>query len=74
MKYNNKQIALELEATAEGISYYGNALYVALDHPATTANDRQMLRRYLYGSELSSDRFRLQDLAIKIRFYGVYNE
>ena len=68
-KYNSAKIAKELQATADGNSYYGNALYVALDHPEATKNDKQMIMRYLYGSELLADRFRLQDLAIKISNY-----
>jgi hypothetical protein len=69
-KYDHKQIAKELEATANGDSYYGNALYVALDLPWTTQNDKSMLHRYLHGSELKTDRNRLQDFAILTRFGG----
>ncbi len=69
-KYDHKQIAKELEATANGVSYYGNAIYVALDLPWTTQNDRSMLHRYLCGSELKTDRNRLQDFAILTRFNG----
>ena len=69
-KYDHQQIAKELEATANGESYYGNALYVAMELPWTSANDRQMLQRYLHGSELLSDRMRLQDFAIITRFKG----
>lgn len=69
-KYDNVQIAKELEATANGESYYGNALYVALDLPWATANDKAMLHRYLHGSELKTDRHRLQDFAILTRFNG----
>lgn len=67
MGYDLKRIAFELDATANGISYYGNALYVALDLPEITAKEKSMLNRYLYGSELSNDRFLLQELAIKLR-------
>lgn len=70
MAYDNKQIANELQATAQGNTYYGNALYVALDFPFLTRNDRDCIHRYLHGSELSSDRFRLQDIAILIKNNG----
>jgi len=70
MKYDNKKIAKELYATAQGDSYYGNALYTALDFPFITRNDRECLFRYLNGSELLSDRFRLQDIAILIQNNG----
>jgi hypothetical protein len=70
MKYDHTQIAKELEATANGDSYYGNALYVAMDMPWTTQKHKEMLHRYLHGSELSSDRFMLQDFAILTRIEG----
>lgn len=59
----------KLDKIASGHTYFEHALYDALDHPATTNNDKQMLMRYLYGSELSNDRFRLLELAIYIREY-----
>ena len=67
MAYDDERIAHELEQTAQGYSYYGNSLYVALDIPVATDADKRMLHRYLHGSELSTDRIRLQDLAIRIR-------
>jgi hypothetical protein len=70
IKYDHKQIAKELEATASGESYYGDALYVALDFPWTTHNDRAMLRRYLYGSKLKTDKNHLQEFSILTRFEG----
>lgn len=66
MHYDNKQIAKELQATAQGDAYYGNALYVALDFPFLTQKEKACLHRYLHGSELTSDRFQLQDLAIRV--------
>lgn len=66
MKYDSKQIARELQATAQGDAYYGNALYVARDMPQITGNDRDCLTRWLFGTQTSSDRFRLQDIAIEI--------
>jgi len=69
-KYDHIQIAKELEAIALGSSYFGNALYVAMDLPWTTKNDRDMLARYMYGSELKTDSKRLQDFAILTRFAG----
>lgn len=66
MKYDNKQIASELGRTALGESYFGNALYVAMDIPALTQDEKRLLHRYLHGSELSMDHVKLQDLAMKI--------
>lgn len=65
-KYNNKRIAWELERTAMGDGYYGNALYVAMDMAQTTQTDREMLHRYLHGSNLTTDHVKLQDLAMRI--------
>jgi hypothetical protein len=67
MGYDDERIAQELEQTAQGCAYYGNALYVAMDIPVADEADKRMLHRYLHGSELLTDRFLLQDLAIKIR-------
>lgn len=65
-KYNEKRIAWELERTAMGDGYYGNSLYVALDMPQATKADKDMLHRYLHGSNLVIDHVRLQDLALRI--------
>lgn len=70
MKYDLHQIAKELDLTANGESYYGNALYVAMDLPFITKNDKACLMRYLYRGELSSDRFKLQDIATIVRNKG----
>jgi len=71
MKYDNKQVAKELMVTASGDAYYGNALYVALDIPGLTENEKDILKCYLagtypkYGNHIS-----LQDIAIKIANMG----
>ena len=70
MIYDNKQIAKELNATASGESYFGNALYVARDIDFITDNDRQCLTRYLFGNNTETDRFRLQDIANLIENNG----
>lgn len=74
MKYDNKAIANELKATANGDAYHGNSLYVAMDFPWTTNNDRSLLTRYLYGSELLSDRIKLIEFAMLSYNEGVYDE
>lgn len=61
------RIADELDATAHGHAYYGNALYVAKDVPGLTAADRACLDRWATGADTSSDRFDLMDIAIRIR-------
>jgi hypothetical protein len=61
--YDNKAIAKQLEATANGDAYHGNSLYVARDFPWTTNNDRDLLTRYMYGSELLTDKAKLLEFA-----------
>lgn len=70
MSYNHIQISKELDATALGDSYHGNALYVARDMPWATHNDKLMLTRWLNGSQTSSDFHALQDFAILTRNEG----
>jgi hypothetical protein len=66
MSYNAFQIAKELNATALGESYHGNALYVARDIPCVTHNDVQCLNRWLNGTNSASDGWRLQKIAGEI--------
>ena len=73
MTYDPARIAHELTETALGNSYYGNSLYVALDLPCITNNDRDCIIRWLYGSELIQDKFRLQEIAITIREWADEN-
>jgi hypothetical protein len=63
MSYDAFQIAKELNATALGESYYGNALYVARDIPCVTHNDVQCLNRWLNGTNTASDGWRLQEIS-----------
>jgi hypothetical protein len=65
-KYLPKKIAEELIKTALGESYYGNALYVALDFPCLNESDKRCIARYLYGSNLKTDHVHLYDIAYKI--------
>ena len=66
MKYDNNAIARELDHTALGYAYYGNALYVACDFPLS---DEHMatLHRWLDGEQTTNDVQTLQDIAIVIR-------
>ena len=64
--YNEKQIAWELERTALGDGFYGNALRVAKDMPGVTADDRALLDRFATGMSRATDHVDLQDLAMRI--------
>lgn len=66
MAYTLRQICDELQATAEGKAYYGNALYVARDIPGVTDDERNMLSRWLDGSQVGRDRMRLQDMVVRL--------
>ena len=67
MKYDTKQIAAELEATALNTTYQGNALYVALDFACLDRYQKAVLRRWLRGAENVQDGFELQNIANIIR-------
>lgn len=67
MSYNAVTIANELNATALGESYHGNALYVARDIPCVTHNDVQCLNRWLNGTNTTSDGWRLQEISSYIK-------
>ena len=65
-RYSPARIAWELERTAMGDGYYGNALRVAKDLPEVTAEDRSLLDRYATGKQRVTDHIALQDLAWRI--------
>jgi len=65
-KYSPTKIASELIATALGEAYYGNALYVAMDFPVLTADDKSVIRRWLNGKPWNTDHINLQQIALKI--------
>ena len=67
MSYDAFTIAKELNSTALGESYYGNALYVARDIPCVTHNDVQCLNRWLNGTNTASDGWRLQEISSYIK-------
>jgi hypothetical protein len=64
--YNAARVAWELERTAMGDGYYGNALRVAKDIPGLTDDDRALLDRYATGRNAGTDHVALQDLALRI--------
>ena len=66
--YDEARIARELRITASGQSYYGNALYVALDIPCIMASleHKIAIQRYLRGTQSATDHIRLQEAAIMI--------
>ena len=67
MKYDHIQIASELFDTAQTNAYFGNSLRVAKDIPGINPDEVAVLERYLTGRNIKGDRFRLQDISIKVR-------
>src|SRR5690606_20153205 len=65
-QYNHKRIGWELERTAMGDGYYGNALRVAKDIPGLTDQDRAVLDRYATGAQHDTDHIALQDIAMRV--------
>lgn len=68
--YSLEQIAQELDQTAHGFAYHGNALRVAKEVPGVTAADRAVLDRYATGGQRGTDHIALADIAIRIRQGG----
>ena len=64
--YSLKRIAWELERTAMGDGFYGNALRVAKDIPGITPEDRSVLDRYATGTQTCTDHVHLQWLAQRL--------
>lgn len=67
--YNGEQIARELDETAAGQAYHGNALRAAKDFPCLDGTDRHMLDKWATGSNQSGDHWALQRIAVKLREY-----
>jgi hypothetical protein len=65
--YNRERIAWEIEQTASGANYYGNALLVASGMPETTHNDRLVLRQVMFGYHTFDNTERLRAIADNIR-------
>lgn len=64
--YSHARIAWELERTAMGDGFYGNALRVAKDIAGLTSENRSLLDRFLTGLNRGTDHIELQDLALRI--------
>lgn len=65
-RYDQKQIAAELTATALGNAHFGNALRVAKDIPGTTPLECSLLDRFATGRHTAEDGRDLQHFANKL--------
>ena len=70
-KYGPERIAWELDETASGRAYYGNALRVAKDFPGITPEERGVLDAWLTGRATFDPKqnfsWPLQEIAAKLR-------
>ena len=64
--YNYKRIGWELERTAMGDGFYGNALRAAKDILGVSGEDRDVLDRYATGTQRDTDHIALQNIARNI--------
>lgn len=64
---NPHQIARQLDRTALGHAYDGEALRAAKNFKCLDASEQAVLDRYIAGSQRSMDHVALQDVAIQIR-------
>ena len=66
------KLSHRLQNIADGVYFDGGALREAYDlEHTTTANDIQMISRYMHGAEVTADRFRLQDLIVQLSLKGL---
>lgn len=63
------KLADTLDNIALGNSFSASALLEAINHPAVTFNDSQVISRYIWGTEKTGDHLALQQIAIYIREY-----
>lgn len=66
MAYDLLQIARELMATAQNEAYYGNALYVVLDVPGLSEEEKSVVHRYLNRTSYGTDHCALMALANRL--------
>jgi hypothetical protein len=64
--YNARRIAWELERTALGDGFYGNALRVAKDMPGVSSAERALLDKFANGTPGHTDHVALQALALRL--------
>jgi hypothetical protein len=62
-----KKLANTLDEISNGQLYDGKVLSEAYSIPELSQFERAIIQRYINGGQSSSDRFRLQEIAIKIR-------
>lgn len=66
--YDRNAICRELQATANGDAYYGNALYIARDLPELDESDRDELSEWLSGADRKiKGSHSLNDIILKIQ-------
>lgn len=61
-----KKLSQRLQDVAQGEYFDGQALRMAYDSDLLSEGDKKVIARYMHGSEMSFDRFRLQTIVIKL--------
>lgn len=66
VSYDYKRLSWELERTAMGEAFYGNAIRVAKYITGLMNEDLDVLERYSTGTNQGTDHITLQEIALKI--------
>jgi hypothetical protein len=61
----NKPLSERLSDTAIDVTFDGAALRIAYEDESVTETEKNLLMRWMYGSQTLDDRWALQDLSIK---------
>lgn len=68
--YSPRQVGWELERTAMGDGFYGNALLVVRSLVALTPEELAVVQRFECGTHSGTDHVTLQDLALRVYSTG----
>lgn len=61
-----KTLSQRLQDVAQGEYFDGEALRMAYNSDLLSDGDKKVIARYMHGSEMSNDRFRLQTIVINL--------
>lgn len=65
--YTLSRIAWEIDQTALGNSFFGNALHVAKDVIGLSDEQKELLTRFAHGTQQGTDHVGLQSVANRLR-------
>lgn len=67
MIFSIQHMADQLQQTAMGEAYFGNALQVAKEIPGLTQDELELIDRFATGQQKDTDHIALQQLANKLK-------